>query len=654
MHFAAFIEVGESVEHPDKYYQNNFVNTLALLNTMRKNDINQIILSSTAATFGEPEYIPADEKHPQKPLNAYGMSKLMCEYALKDFDSAYGIKSVCLRYFNAAGADPLLRTGFRKNDPSHLIPIVLKVASGENPAIKINGIDYDTKDGTCVRDYIHVMDLCDAHLLAMNYLLNGGETRSFNLGNGYGYSVREVIDAVEKVTEKKLTVIEGPRRAGDSAALVADSNAIQHALGWKPQYPALETIVQHAWEWERLSVDDIINSEATTTPFLGKSGCTYLCVGPMSKNCVDACIELVNQYQIPIMLIASRRQIECAELGGGYVNNWDTKSFAHYVKTRDKNNLIILARDHGGPWQNPIEIEKYENVDDAMESAKLSYLRDIEAGFQYLHIDPVINMQDVVPSLDWILDKIFKLYEFCINKARELGKNISIEIGTEEQQQNPLKDIEQLEYVIQKIKIFCDEKGYQYPTFLVIQTGTKVMETRNIGKFPKSTDEIKNYLDESKIMDLINLCEKHGLKVKEHNGDYLSDTSLKVHPKIGIHAVNVAPEFGVDETRKFIEILEKNKMSDELEEFISIAHDSMKWSKWVIDPNALSRKEKAEICGHYVFSTNLFLDLKKRCEAKLICKGIFLEFELKEAVKKSIYRYLKCFNLIEAHCFDDV
>lgn len=253
MHFAAFIEVGESVDHPDKYYQNNFVNVLTLLNTMRQNNVNKIILSSTAATFGEPEYVPSDEKHPQKPLNPYGMSKLMCEYALKDFDTAYGIKSVCLRYFNAAGADPKLRTGFRKNDPSHLIPIVLKVATGENSAITINGTDYETKDGACVRDYVHVMDLCDAHLLAMHYLLNGGETRPFNLGNGMGYSVREVIDAVEKVTEKKLTVIEGPRRSGDSATLVADSNAIRATLGWKPQYPELETIVRHAWEWEKIA-----------------------------------------------------------------------------------------------------------------------------------------------------------------------------------------------------------------------------------------------------------------------------------------------------------------------------------------------------------------------------------------------------------------
>ncbi|MCX7124654.1 MAG: UDP-glucose 4-epimerase GalE [Gammaproteobacteria bacterium] len=253
MHFAAFTGVGESVENPDKYYKNNFSNTLTLLNAILKSNIKYFIFSSTASIFGEPNYVPMDEKHLKNPINPYGMSKLMCEQVLKDFDTAYGMKSVCFRYFNAAGADPLLRTGFRKNDVYNLIPIVLKVAAGEQAAITINGNNYATKDGTCVRDYIHVMDLCDAHLLGMNYLLNGGITCNYNLGNGLGYSVREVINAIEKVTEKKLHIIEGNRRAGDPAVLIADSNLIRTELGWKPQYSELETIVQHAWDWENLA-----------------------------------------------------------------------------------------------------------------------------------------------------------------------------------------------------------------------------------------------------------------------------------------------------------------------------------------------------------------------------------------------------------------
>jgi UDP-glucose 4-epimerase len=251
MHFAAFIEVGESVKEPAKYYQNNFVNTLSLLNTMRKNNVKRFIFSSTASIFGEPIYVPMDEKHPQNPINPYGTSKLMCEKVLKDFDTAYGIKSICMRYFNAAGADPKERTGFYKNDMSHLIPIVLKVAAGEQPTIKIFGDDYETRDGTCIRDYIHVMDLCDAQLLGMYHLQNLGESRAYNLGNGEGYSVRQVIDAVERVTKTVITVEKAPKRSGDPAVLIADATRIREELGWNPQYPDLDTIIQHAWNWKK-------------------------------------------------------------------------------------------------------------------------------------------------------------------------------------------------------------------------------------------------------------------------------------------------------------------------------------------------------------------------------------------------------------------
>jgi UDP-glucose 4-epimerase len=183
----------------------------------------------------------------------------MCEYALKDFDTAYDMKSVCLRYFNAAGADSKLRSGFRLNDFSHIIPMVLRVAAGEQKFIRIFGCDYSTHDGTTVRDYVHVTDLCEAHLLAMNYLLNDGETCAYNLGNGLGYSVREVIDTVEKVTGKKLNIVDAPRRAGDPAALVADSRCIREELGWEPKYSNLDTIVQHAWNWKIASQKEVLN-----------------------------------------------------------------------------------------------------------------------------------------------------------------------------------------------------------------------------------------------------------------------------------------------------------------------------------------------------------------------------------------------------------
>ncbi|MDX1901553.1 MAG: UDP-glucose 4-epimerase GalE [Gammaproteobacteria bacterium] len=254
MHFAAFIEVGESVKKPGKYYQNNFLNTLSLLEVMRMHRVNQLIFSSTAAIFGEPEYTPADEKHPKNPMNPYGSSKLMCEMLLNDYDIAYGIRSVSLRYFNASGADPLARTGYRVEKASHLIPAVLQAALGKRDHVEIFGRDYDTKDGTCVRDYIHVVDLCGAHLLAMDYLAKHGKTRQFNLGNGAGYSVQQVVDVGRKVTGKNIIAIDAPRRAGDPAKLIADSTVIKKELNWKPQYPELEMIMQHAWLWEQKQI----------------------------------------------------------------------------------------------------------------------------------------------------------------------------------------------------------------------------------------------------------------------------------------------------------------------------------------------------------------------------------------------------------------
>jgi len=255
MHFASYIQVGESVEKPSMYYRNNVTNTQTLLDAMVKHDVLNFIFSSTAATFGEPEYTPIDEKHSQKPINPYGHSKLMVEQILADFDHAYGLKSVSLRYFNAAGADPDGELGERHVPETHLIPLVLQAGSGRRENITIFGNDYDTPDGTCVRDYIHINDLCSAHLLALEYLVDGGETRAYNMGNGQGYSIKEVIDVAKSVTGNDFTVIMGERRDGDPARLVADSALLQSSLGWKPEYPELETIIRHAWEWEKKSED---------------------------------------------------------------------------------------------------------------------------------------------------------------------------------------------------------------------------------------------------------------------------------------------------------------------------------------------------------------------------------------------------------------
>lgn len=253
MHFAAFIQVGESVQNPAKYYQNNVANTLTLLDAMVRHGVQQFIFSSTAAIFGEPQYVPVDEDHPKAPINPYGLSKWMVEQILSDFDRAYGLRSVCLRYFNAAGADPDGEVGPRYEGITNLIPVVLKAAAGKRANITVFGRDYDTPDGTGVRDYIHVTDLCQAHLLALNHLQGGGASEVFNLGNGRGFSVQQVIDAARAITGREIPVSDGPRRAGDPASLVADAAKARRMLGWAPEYTDLSTIVRHAWNWEQRS-----------------------------------------------------------------------------------------------------------------------------------------------------------------------------------------------------------------------------------------------------------------------------------------------------------------------------------------------------------------------------------------------------------------
>ena len=251
MHFASFIEVGESVREPAKYYRNNVANTLALLTAMREAGVDRFIFSSTAAIFGTPQYVPIDERHPRAPINPYGRTKNMVEDVLGDYERAYGLRSVCLRYFNAAGADPEGKLGERHEPESHLIPLALQAASGRRAGLSVYGTDYDTPDGTCIRDYVHVSDLCEAHWLALESLRAGAGSQAYNLGNGNGFSVLEVIETAKKVTGVDFAVKLEARRAGDPPRLVADSSAIKAKLGWSPRYADLDTIIAHAWAFER-------------------------------------------------------------------------------------------------------------------------------------------------------------------------------------------------------------------------------------------------------------------------------------------------------------------------------------------------------------------------------------------------------------------
>jgi UDP-glucose-4-epimerase GalE len=251
MHFAAFCYVGESVREPLKYYRNNIGATLGLLSLLQERGIDKFIFSSSCATYGEPETLPIPEDHPQRPINPYGRTKLMMETILDDLDAAHGFRSICLRYFNAAGADPDGAIGEAHDPETHLIPLVLRAALGQGEALTIFGNDYPTADGTCIRDYIHVTDLAQAHFLALRQLLDGGGSARYNLGNGNGYSNLQVIETAERIAGVEIPYAFAPRRPGDPAALIGSADKAARELGWRPRFATLESIVETAWNWHR-------------------------------------------------------------------------------------------------------------------------------------------------------------------------------------------------------------------------------------------------------------------------------------------------------------------------------------------------------------------------------------------------------------------
>jgi tagatose-1,6-bisphosphate aldolase non-catalytic subunit AgaZ/GatZ len=373
---------------------------------------------------------------------------------------------------------------------------------------------------------------------------------------------------------------------------------------------------------------------------------TLLGVGPMSVNCVDATVELANQYEVMLMLIASRRQVDSKEFSGGYVNNWSTENFAEYIMDRDKKGKIILARDHGGPWQNPLEVGKNMSLRRAMESAKASYAADLEAGFQILHIDPSIDIHGQ-PNLDEVLDRIFELYEYCSNYAQRLGREVLFEIGTEEQNGSTNK-MEELEYILNAMQHFCKKNKLSFPLFVVIQTGTRVMETRNIGSFDLQIRVADEIPPEIQIPKMVELCKRYDIYMKVHNTDYLSNEAIKWFPRLGIHAANVAPEFGVAETKALVGLLENNGLSALVERFLQLSYESGKWKKWMIKDSIASDREKAIIAGHYIFASPECVDILAEASGILHNKGINLSDYLKEQVKISILRYLHYFNLLRA------
>jgi tagatose-1,6-bisphosphate aldolase non-catalytic subunit AgaZ/GatZ len=368
--------------------------------------------------------------------------------------------------------------------------------------------------------------------------------------------------------------------------------------------------------------------------------CTLLGVGPMSKNCVDVAIELAEQYKTPLMLIASRRQIDSEQFGGGYVENWTTKQFANYVLEKDVNQNIILARDHGGPWQNDLEKKQNMNLKDAMQSAKDSYQADIDAGFHMLHIDPSEDIHSQ-PNIDQVLERVYELYDFCWSYAQQKNQDIIFEIGTEEQNGGNNTQAE-LEYTLESMRKFCKNNKMPFPTFIVIQSGTRVMETKNIGSFDSPIRVANELPPEIQIPKMISICNKYGIFMKEHNTDYLSTESLRWQPRLGIHAANIAPEFGVAETKAFVNILKQTGHIDLLDEFLEISYNSMKWKKWMMEDTDANDTDRAIIAGHYIFSSDEFIELKEKVNNQINN----LDIILKNKVRDSIFRYMKAFNLI--------
>lgn len=374
---------------------------------------------------------------------------------------------------------------------------------------------------------------------------------------------------------------------------------------------------------------------------------TLLGIGPMSRNCVDATVDLANRYGVDLMLVASRRQVDSDRLGAGYVEGWNADRLARHVRERDRGGHVMLCRDHGGPWQNSEEIRRGFDAAAALDSARASYEEDIAAGFSVIHIDPSVGPGGGdAPGLDTVLEHLYDLYRFCWDTARRLGRDVVFEIGTEEQSSvsQPLDDFARL---LSRVEAFCRAEDLPRPFFLVAQTGTKVMETRNVGSL-NSPYRIEEEVPAAiHLPQLVALLERFGYHLKQHNTDYLSDEVLRWHPWFGIHAANVAPEFGVTETRAFLHVLESRHLRDLRDRFLELAHGTRKWDKWMLPGTTASDRDRAVIAGHYTFSTPAFREIKAEAQRRLDGAGIDIDAVLKSWVEESILRYLIAFRLVD-------
>lgn len=377
---------------------------------------------------------------------------------------------------------------------------------------------------------------------------------------------------------------------------------------------------------------------------------TLLGVGPMSQTCVAATAELAAEYNVPLMLIASRRQIDCAAFGGGYVENWTTEAFAETVKQAAPDGRLILCRDHGGPWQGNNEASF--SADEAMARAKQSYAADIASGFGVIHIDPSLSPSGE-PDHATIMKRVYELLGFCWEEAQKRGADIVFEIGTEEQHAE-VGNPEELAQTLDDVATFCTTNGIPMPVFMVAQTGTKVLEMENVGLFEKllnmphgaaHTTTITGALPpHAKIPAIVELFNQRGIMFKQHNTDYLSNHALQQVTRLGVHAANVAPEFGVAETKTIVHTLRSNGMADVAETFVALANASGKWGKWLKAGTHATAEDKATICGHYIFATPEGRALLAEATRTLAAKGVDLPALRHHAVKAGIARYIENFG----------
>jgi hypothetical protein len=353
---------------------------------------------------------------------------------------------------------------------------------------------------------------------------------------------------------------------------------------------------------------------------------------------------LANSTRVPLMLIASRRQIECAAQGSGYVNNWATEDFAQYVRERDPGGYVVLCRDHGGPWQSSREVEESMSPEEAMKSAKESFRIDIESGFDIIHLDPSIDIHDEGLAQMTILDRLFELYSYCMDVSSQVGSEIAIEVGSEEQT-GVDQDFDVLTNALQRTRSFCNEHSFPTPMFVVAQTGTLVKEMSNVGTFDDPFRKSSAMPAEILVPRVTEMCRSQGVSLKEHNADYLSNEALMWHPRLRINAANIAPEFGVAETRHLLHLFGEFQLEAERDAFLEVAFASGKWKKWMLEGSRATDRDKATIAGHYVFShpdtEPLVAKLRHACDRH----GVDLESSLRDAIKLSIMRIMACFNL---------